>query len=193
MALVLFLSLLDGSLTHPYEITTEYQRQRGELASCSHLYVIKLLLKEYVVVPLRRVLTYMMTSWTGSSISIIGSFWCKDDSCTNSRVVGDFRRHHAHMTSLLYDLCIFAWFINEILFAIVGDDFPDTPRFRTKSEQTMEGTTRSQLLNRKCIIRPKHDAIDTHITGHHSINETKCKWEFTTFSPPLETTRFPIY
>ena len=37
----------------------------------------------------------------------------------------------------------------------VRDNFPDTHRFRTKSEQTMEGTTRSQLLNRKCIICPQ--------------------------------------
>ena len=36
MAVVLFLSLLDGLLTHPYEITTVYQRQRGELAGCPY-------------------------------------------------------------------------------------------------------------------------------------------------------------
>ena len=36
-AVVLFLSLLDGLLTPPYEITTVYQRQRGELAICPYV------------------------------------------------------------------------------------------------------------------------------------------------------------
>ena len=42
----------------------------------------------------------------------------QDDACTNSRVAGDLRRYHAHVTSLLCELCVVLWCKSEMLFAM---------------------------------------------------------------------------